>query len=142
MEVLLRQGKHEEIIKSIDPGVYSEENMKVVNQAFTEFMAGCTFGANLNAHSVAIIIKIWQTWPQCGNRVSIIIKTCPTCSQSGYHNQMWQTLLQCGNSTQNVAKYAHRVAIIIKMWQTWPQCGNNTQNVANMINDMPNVHSF
>ena len=67
LEVFLRQGRQEEIIKSIDPGVYSEENMKVVNQAFTEFMAGCTFGANVNAHSVAIIIKFWQKWPLCGN---------------------------------------------------------------------------
>ena len=68
LEVFLRQGRQEEIIKSIDPGVYSEENMKVVNQAFTEFMAGCTFGANVNAHSVAIIIKIWQTlWQLSGN---------------------------------------------------------------------------
>ena len=68
LEVSLRQGQYEEIIKSIDPGVYSEENMKVVNQAFTEFMAGCTFGANVNAHSVAIIIKIWQTlWQLSGN---------------------------------------------------------------------------
>ena len=68
LEVSLRQGQYEEIIKSIDPGVYSEENMKIVNQAFTEFMAGCTFGANVNAHSVAIIIKIWQTlWQLSGN---------------------------------------------------------------------------
>ena len=39
LEVSLRQGRYEEIIKSIDPGVYSEENMKVVIQAFTESMA-------------------------------------------------------------------------------------------------------
>ena len=54
---------------------------------------------NVRAHIVAIVIKIWQTWPHCGNnnqnvanmpRVAIMIK-------------MWQTLLQCGNSTQNVA---------------------------------------
>ena len=59
----------------------------------------CTFSANVHAHIVAIVIKIWQTLPHCGNnnqnvanmpRVAIIIKT-------------WQTLLQCGNSTQNVA---------------------------------------
>lgn len=31
LEVSLRQGRYEEIIKSIDPGVYSEENMKTLN---------------------------------------------------------------------------------------------------------------
>ena len=31
LEVSLRQGRYEEIIKSIDPGVYSEENMKTQN---------------------------------------------------------------------------------------------------------------
>ena len=98
-------------------------------------------------YSMAIILKTWQTYLQCGNHaqnvanIATMWQLSSKCGKLG-HNMaiIFKTWLQCSNHYQNMAKivtvwqsclkhskHAHIVAIILKMWQKWPQYGNHTK---------------